>query len=173
MRFGGTAEECAEVIAAVDSDLGLPRTYTQADIDSGLVVRHGGGRHVPVENLRTETAARPLPAAVDENGDPVGNARRARFRGLTGDVRKRIGHARVLRVINRGDATLLRTLPGINAARATRIIAYRTANGRFTAVEDLTDVGIPAGLVTGIVAAADARIDDADDVRTAYPMRTS
>ena len=56
MRFHGTDTECAEIIAQLDVAHGYPRGYTQADIDSGLVVRVGGGIHVPPDQIRTRPA---------------------------------------------------------------------------------------------------------------------
>ena len=48
MIYRGTEAECAAVIAQVDAELGYPRGYTQADLDSGLVVRHGRGPRAPI-----------------------------------------------------------------------------------------------------------------------------
>ena len=59
MKFHGTDTECAEIIAQLDVAHGYPRGYTQADVDSGLVVRVGGGIHVPLDQIRTETTAQP------------------------------------------------------------------------------------------------------------------
>jgi competence protein ComEA len=42
--------------------------------------------------------------------------------------------------INTADSTALETLPRVGPALAARIIAWREANGRFTAVEDLMSV---------------------------------
>ncbi len=42
--------------------------------------------------------------------------------------------------INTADASLLATLPGIGAAMAGRIIAWREAHGRFTEIDQLLDV---------------------------------
>lgn len=42
--------------------------------------------------------------------------------------------------LNTADAAALDTLPGVGPAIAARIIAWREANGRFTAVEDLMGV---------------------------------
>jgi competence protein ComEA len=42
--------------------------------------------------------------------------------------------------LNTADATALETLPRVGPALAERIIAWRDANGRFTAVEDLMSV---------------------------------
>lgn len=69
MRFRGTETECAEIIAQLDAALGYPRGYTQADVDSGLVVRVGGGLHVPLEQIRTETIATPAPVVADADQD--------------------------------------------------------------------------------------------------------
>ena len=42
--------------------------------------------------------------------------------------------------INTADETLLQQLPGIGPALAARIVAYRTENGPFGSVEELTQV---------------------------------
>lgn len=162
MRFEGTEAECAEVIARVDAELGYPRTYTQADIDSGLVVRHGGGRHVPIEKLATRTVAEPEPLDVDEDGNPTSNRRRVRLRHIQGANRAMVGRDRLRRVINRGDATALVALPGIGAARAAAIIAHREAHGRFANLAELSDAGIPPRVIQGLRDDGEARIDDED-----------
>lgn len=53
--------------------------------------------------------------------------------------------------LNTADAAALDTLPRIGPAMAERIIAWREANGRFTAVEDLLDVaGIGDATLSGL-----------------------
>ncbi len=53
--------------------------------------------------------------------------------------------------LNTADAAALDTLPRIGPAMAERIIAWREANGRFTAVEDLLDVaGIGDATLAGL-----------------------
>ena len=42
--------------------------------------------------------------------------------------------------INRADAKALESLPGIGAVLAQRVIEYRTAVGRFQAIDDLRSV---------------------------------
>lgn len=50
--------------------------------------------------------------------------------------------------INTADSELLQTLPGIGVKRAEEIIAYRTANGPFQTIYDLTLVsGIGSGIL--------------------------
>jgi competence protein ComEA len=52
--------------------------------------------------------------------------------------------------INTADSTTLETLPRVGPAMAERIIAWRTANGRFSAIEDLMSVtGIGAKTFDG------------------------
>ncbi|MDJ0335443.1 helix-hairpin-helix domain-containing protein [Salinibacterium sp. G-O1] len=53
--------------------------------------------------------------------------------------------------INTADEAALDTLPQVGPAMAARIIAYRTANGRFTAIEDLMNVtGVGAKTFEGM-----------------------
>lgn len=53
--------------------------------------------------------------------------------------------------INRADAAQLMTLPGIGAAKADSIIAFREKNGKFTSIEDLCQVdGIKEGVLSAI-----------------------
>lgn len=106
MIFAGTETECAEVVAELDAALGYPRGYTQADVDSGLVQRVGGGIHVPLEMLRTETVARPMPVEVDAEGQPLTGARVVRLRSLGDDHRRKVARRRVLRMIALGPAAM-------------------------------------------------------------------
>ncbi len=43
--------------------------------------------------------------------------------------------------LNTADAAALDTLPGVGAATAQKILAWREQNGRFESIEDLLDVG--------------------------------
>ena len=53
--------------------------------------------------------------------------------------------------INRADASLLMSVPGIGQVRADAIVAYREANGAFRAIEDIMNVtGIKEGLFAKI-----------------------
>lgn len=53
--------------------------------------------------------------------------------------------------LNRADAAAFDTLPGIGPVLAERIVAWRDAHGRFTAVEELTEVtGIGPALLAGV-----------------------
>lgn len=53
--------------------------------------------------------------------------------------------------LNRADATGFDTLPGIGPVLAERIVAWREEHGRFTAVEELTEVsGIGPALLSGL-----------------------
>jgi len=53
--------------------------------------------------------------------------------------------------INTADGPTLETLPRVGPAMAARILAWRTANGRFTAIEDLMSVsGIGAKTFEGL-----------------------
>lgn len=45
---------------AIRQALGLPRSYTEADVHSGEVVRHGGGRHAPLSEIVTADHAHVL-----------------------------------------------------------------------------------------------------------------
>ena len=136
MKFIGTAEECAEVIAQLDAAHGYPRGYTEADIESGLVVQHGRGPWAPIESIRTETIAQPVPVEADADGQPLTLARVVRLRGLLDVHRRAVARARVLRLLNRGSRSALMAVPGIGGARADAIIARR-AQGRMTSIEDV------------------------------------
>lgn len=53
--------------------------------------------------------------------------------------------------INRADATMLDTLPGIGPAIAGRIVDYRDANGPFTSIDAIDSVpGIGSALLDGL-----------------------
>lgn len=53
--------------------------------------------------------------------------------------------------LNRADAAAFDTLPGIGPVLAERIVAWRAEHGRFTAVEELTEVtGIGPALLAGV-----------------------
>lgn len=149
MNLFGTEQECAEAIAQVDAERGYPRGYTQADIDSGLVKRIGVGRHVPIEEIRTETVASVQPVDVDEEGNPTSARRVVRF-WLSDDAPRRIvARARVLRLLNRAPKRRLVEVPGIGPARADQIIAAR-AGGRMTDIEDVRNAGLPPAAVQAI-----------------------
>lgn len=161
MIFEGTETECAEVVAKLDAALGYPRGYTQADVDSGLVVRVGGGIHVPLELLRTETVAQPAPVEVDDKGQPIGDERVVHLPELPPEHRQRVAKRRVLRVLNRGSREALVALPGIGAARADAIIARR-ASGRLTNLEDIRDA-LPAAAMKALRDYAATKVGDADE----------
>lgn len=148
MRFHGTQQECAEVIAELDATLGYPRGYTQADIDSGLVVRHGRGPHAPIESIRTETVADVEDGVVQ-------------LPTLRPEHKERVGRARVLRVLNRGTREQLIGLPGLGAARADAIIARRES-GRLVSIEDLRGA-LPAQAVQALREYAATKVGDEDD----------
>lgn len=167
MRFHGTQQECAEVIAELDAAHGYPRGYTQADIDSGLVVRHGRGPHAPIESIRTETIAVPAPVVADADGQPLTAERVVRLRGLREEHRRAVAKRRVLRLVNRGTRAALMAVPGIGGTRADAIIARR-AQGRLTSIEDLRDA-LPALVVQALRDYALTRVgdDDADETGVA------
>lgn len=150
MRFIGTALECAEIIAQLDAAHGYPRGYTQADVDSGLVVRRGGGIHVPLDQIRTETIATPAPVVADDDGQPLTAERVVRLRGLLDAHRREVAKRRVLRLLNRGTRAALMAVPGIGVARADAIIARRAqgrrAQGRMTSIDDVRDALGPAAM---------------------------
>lgn len=160
MIFSGTEQECAEVIAELDAALGYPRGYTQADLDSGVISRVGGGIHVPLDQIRTETVAVPAPAAMDEDGKPVGGERVAHLPPLA-EHREAVGKARVLQVLNRGDKAALLALPDIGDARAEAIITER-GKARLTSLEDASKV-LPARAVEALVEHAKSRTADVDE----------
>lgn len=161
MIFHGTGIECAEVIAELDAAHGYPRGYTQADIDSGLVVRAPGGRHVPLDQVRTETIARPVPVEVDDDGEPIGEGRVVRLRGLREEHRPAVARRRVLRLLNRGAREALIALPGLGPARADAIIARR-AQGRLVSIEDLR-ASLPAAAVQALRDYALTKVGDDDE----------
>lgn len=160
MKFYGTEQECREIIATLDTELGYPRGYTQADVDSG-VVRRGAGVHVPIESVRTETIAAPAPVLVDDDGRPLTDERVVRLPPLRPEHRERVGRSRVLRVINRGSRERLLALPGIGEARADAIIARRE-QGRLVSIEDLR-AALPAQVVQALRDYAATKVDDEDN----------
>ena len=167
MRFIGTALECAEVIAQLDAAHGYPRGYTQADVDSGLVVRVGGGIHVPLDQIRTETTAAAQAVRTDADGRPVDGERVAHLPPLDAPNKARVAKARVLRLLNRGSRDALLAVPGIGATRADAIIARR-ATGRLISIEDVRDT-VPAATVQALRDYALTKIgdDDADETGVA------
>ena len=167
MKFHGTDTECAEIIAQLDVAHGYPRGYTQADVDSGLVVRVGGGIHVPLDQIRTETTAQPQAVRVDASGRPVDGERVAHLPPLDAPNKARVAKARVLRLLNRGSKEALVAVPGIGATRADAIIARR-ATGRMVSIEDLRAV-LPAATVQALRDYALAKVgdDDADETGVA------
>lgn len=160
MRFIGTALECAEIIAQLDAAHGYPRGYTQADIDSGLVVRVGGGIHVPLDQIRTETIAAVQAVRVGADGRPVDGERVAHLPPLDAPNKARVAKARVLRLLNRGSRDALLAVPGIGATRADAIIARR-ATGRLISIEDVRDA-VPAATVQALRDYALTKIGDED-----------
>ena len=160
MRFHGTQQECAEIIAQLDAAHGYPRGYTQADVDSGLVVRVGGGIHVPLDQIRTETTAQPQAVRVDAGGRPVDGERVAHLPPLDAPNKARVAKARVLRLLNRGSKEALVAVPGIGATRADAIIARR-AQGRMVSIEDLR-AALPAAAVQALRDYALTKVGDED-----------
>jgi len=160
MRFHGTATECAEIIAQLDAAHGYPRGYTQADIDSGVISRVGGGIHVPLDQIRTETTAQPQAVRVDASGRPVDGERVAHLPPLDAINKARVAKARVLRLLNRGSKEALVAVPGIGATRADAIIARR-AQGRMVSIEDLR-AALPAAVVQALRDYALTKIGDED-----------
>ena len=167
MRFHGTQQECAEIIAQLDAAHGYPRGYTQADVDSGLVVRVGGGIHVPLDQIRTETISQPQAVRTDAEGRPVDGERVAHLPPLDAPSKARVARARVLRLLNRGSKEALVAVPGIGATRADAIIARR-AQGRMVSIEDLR-AALPAATVQALrdYALTKAGDDDADETGVA------
>lgn len=163
MRFHGTQQECAEIIAQLDVAHGYPRGYTQADIDSGLVVRVGGGIHVPLDQIRTETIAAVQAVRVGADGRPVDGERVAHLPPLDAPNKARVAKARVLRLLNRGSRDALLAVPGIGATRADAIIARR-ATGRLISIEGVRDA-VPASTAQALRDYALTKIgdDDADE----------
>ena len=167
MKFVGTALECAEIIAQLDAAHGYPRGYTQADVDSGLVVRVGGGIHVPLDQIRTETTAAVQAVRADAEGRPVDGERVAHLPPLDAPNRALVARARVLRLLNRGSKEALMAVPGIGGTRADAIIARR-AQGRMVSIEDLR-AALPAATVQALrdYALTKAGDDDADETGVA------
>lgn len=160
MRFHGTQQECAEIIAQLDAAHGYPRGYTQADLDSGVISRVGGGIHVPLDQIRTETTAQPQAVRVDAGGRPVDGERVAHLPPLDAPNKARVAKARVLRLLNRGSKEALVAVPGIGATRADAIIARR-ATGRMVSIEDLR-AALPAAVVQALRDYALTKIGDED-----------
>jgi len=161
MKFTGTEQECAEIIAQLDAAHGYPRGYTQADLDSGVISRVGGGIHVPLDQIRTETISQPQAVRVDADGRPVDGERVAHLPPLDAPNVARVARARVLRLLNRGSKEALVAVPGIGATRADAIIARR-ATGRMVSIEDLR-AALPAAAVQALRDYALTKIGDEDE----------
>lgn len=109
----------ARVLDAVDAAGGATRRAALGLVNLARPVVDGEQLRVPA---RGETVA---PVAAVGTAPPGGGA--GAVPGTPIDL-------------NTADASLLESLPGIGPVLAGRIVEWRTANGRFTAVEQLTEV---------------------------------
>ena len=111
--------------------------------DPGLYALHDGDRAVDVVAAAGGLTASADPAALNlarflSDGEQiiVPAVGRAVPAGVRREARRSGGKVN----INTADEPTLETLPRVGPAMAARILAWRAANGRFTAVEDLMSV---------------------------------
>ncbi|WP_194947925.1 helix-hairpin-helix domain-containing protein [Actinomyces trachealis] len=90
------------------------------------------------EQVRVPKTGEPPQLGGDSSSGGSGGAGPSGVAGVGGEMGAGAPGGQVN--VNTADATALETLPGIGPTLAKRIIAYRSEHGRFTAVDDLTDV---------------------------------
>ncbi|MBP2435661.1 helix-hairpin-helix domain-containing protein [Microbacterium amylolyticum] len=112
------------VVDAIAAAGGLAEVAAHAGVNLARVLVDGELLHVPAEGEQ-------LPPAEAVSGDAAGS--------------------RAAIDLNSADAGALETLPGVGPALAERIIAWRTAEGRFESVDDLLMVsGIGPKVLEGL-----------------------
>lgn len=118
----------ARVVDAVAAAGGFTRKADSAGVNLARPVTDGEQLHIAAEGDAAES-----PSAGRDGGGSAGAA----SHGLVN--------------LNTADSGALETLPRIGPALASRIIAWREQNGRFTSVDDLLAVpGIGAKLLEGL-----------------------
>ncbi len=141
--FTATEQECLDLIQRLNTELGYPRTYTQEDLDNGTVTRVGGGIHVPIEQIRTDTVAQ----SQDPDPENPSDLKVVHLpQVLNATCEDIVVEHKVLRVLNHGTKDELMALPGIGSVRADAIIALREVEP----IKMLDDAKLSASVLDGI-----------------------
>jgi competence protein ComEA len=126
----------AVIYVHVLGQVARPGLYALHDGDRAVDVVAAAGGLTPTADAAALNLARFLSDGEQIIVPAVGDAPAASGPGVSGGGTTVAGKVN----INTADASTLETLPRVGPAMAARIIAWRVANGRFTAVEDLMSV---------------------------------
>jgi competence protein ComEA len=126
----GSAPIYVHILGAVEH----PGLFMLRDGDRAVDAVAAAGGFTPTADQNQLNLARPLVDGEQISVPVVGEAPPVVSSGASGAT----AGGRVN--LNTADETALETLPRIGPALAQRILDWRTANGRFTAVEDLMSV---------------------------------
>jgi len=141
--FTATEQECLDLIQRLNTELGYPRTYTQEDLDNGTVTRVGGGIHVPIELITTETIAQ----VQDDDPENPSDTKVVHLpQVLNATCEDIVVEHKVLRILNHSTKDDLVALPGIGSVRADAIIALREVEP----IKKLDDAKLSASVLDGI-----------------------
>jgi len=150
-RTSGSAVSAGAVYAHVLGEVAKPGLYV---LDDGARVAEAlaaAGGTLPTADLAAVNLARTVADGEQILVPAVGTAGAAPGAAAGGSGAAGGGAAGGLVDLNTADVAALDQLPRIGPALAQRIIDWRTANGRFTSVDDLLGVtGIGEKMLAGI-----------------------